>query len=66
VSRFECGAVAELFLSYAKSGTAIEKHAHDAAVTVPSMWRPPERLSKRTGHVDSPPTPALSQYRLGV
>lgn len=34
MSRFECGAAAELFLSYTKSGTAIEKHAHDAAMTV--------------------------------
>jgi hypothetical protein len=34
VSRFECRAVAELFLNYAKTGTAIETQAHDAAVTV--------------------------------
>jgi ribonucleoside-diphosphate reductase alpha chain len=33
IGRFEDGRLAEIFLNAAKSGTAIESHARDAAVT---------------------------------
>jgi hypothetical protein len=33
IGRFEDGGLAEIFLNVAKSGTAIENHARDAAVT---------------------------------
>jgi hypothetical protein len=33
IGRFEDGRLAEVFLNVAKSGTAIENHARDAAIT---------------------------------